>query len=195
MKNVNSNGLYDLVAKIILLGCFNVSTVLIKQCFAQSNITPDNTLGGQSSQVIPSVNNPDGIPSELIEAGAQRGENLFHSFQEFNVNQGRGAYFVVPNNTIQNILTRVTGSNASSINGILGTISNRNFDSSNVNLFLINPNGIIFGRNASLDINGSFVGTTANALEFGERGLFSATNPQLPSELLTVNPSAFCLIK
>ncbi|KST70052.1 two-partner secretion domain-containing protein [Mastigocoleus testarum] len=191
MKNVNSNGLCDLVTKIVLLGFFNLSTALIKPCFAQSNITPDNTLGAEGSQVIPNVNNPDGIPSELIEAGAQRGQNLFHSFQEFNVSEGRGAYFVVPNNTIQNVLTRVTGSNASSINGVLGTISSRNFDPSNVNLFLINPNGIIFGRNASLNINGSFAVTTANAIEFGNRGLFSATGPQLPSELLTVNPSAF----
>ncbi|NJO65866.1 MAG: filamentous hemagglutinin N-terminal domain-containing protein, partial [Richelia sp. RM2_1_2] len=97
---------------------------------------------------------------------------------------------VVPNNNIQNVLTRVTGNNPSEILGILGTISNRNFDPSNANLFLINPNGIVFGENATLDINGSFVGTTANGIEFGEQGFFSATNPET-TPLLTVNPSAF----
>jgi large exoprotein involved in heme utilization and adhesion len=56
-------------------------------------------------------------------------------------------------------------------------------------LFLINPNGIIFGPNASLDIGGSFVGTTANSIQFGEQGFFSASAPDVPP-LLTVNPSA-----
>jgi len=54
---------------------------------------------------------------------------------------------------------------------------------------LINPNGIIFGANARLDIRGSFVATTANAIRFGDRGEFSATNSTNPG-LLTVNPSA-----
>ena len=191
MKNINSNPLFDLATKILFLGFLSIGVTPIKTCLAQSNIVPDNTLGREASQVTPNINNPDGIPSELIEAGARRGVNLFHSLGEFNVSEGRGAYFVVPNDRIQNVLTRVTGNNPSSINGILGTISNRNFDPSNVNLFLINPNGIIFGRNSSLDVNGSFVGTTANAVGFGKAGLFSATNPQTPSGLLTINPSAF----
>ena len=191
MKDVKSNSLLNLATKILFLGFLGAGVIPVKPCFAQSSITPDNTLGTEASQVTPNVNNPDNIPSELLEGGAQRGQNLFHSFQEFNVNEGRGAYFLVPNNTIQNVLTRVTGNNPSQILGTLGTISNRNFDPSNVNLFLINPNGIVFGQNASLDINGSFVGTTANTLEFGERGFFSTTNPQAPSGLLTVNPSAF----
>ena len=188
MKDVGCNSLW--IATKILLGFLGAGVISIQPCFAQSTITPDNTLGTEASLVTPNGNNPDGIPTQLIEGGAQRGQNLFHSFQEFNVNEGQGAYFLVPNDTIQNVLTRVTGNNRSEILGILGTTSNRNFAPTNANLFLINPNGIVFGRNASLDVNGSFVGTTANAVEFGG-GFFSATNPQAPSGLLTVDPSAF----
>jgi large exoprotein involved in heme utilization and adhesion len=55
-------------------------------------------------------------------------------------------------------------------------------------LFLINPNGIVFGRNARLDVCGSFLATTADAVRFGAQGFFSATDPTVP--LLTVQPSA-----
>jgi large exoprotein involved in heme utilization and adhesion len=60
----------------------------------------------------------------------------------------------------------------------------------NANLFVINPNGIVFGPNAILDVQGSFVATTANAVEFGNQGIFSASAPE-PPQLLSVNPSAF----
>lgn len=147
---------------------------------AQSVIVPDKTLGTESSQVLPNFN---GLPIEVITGGATRGINLFHSFQEFNVTSGRGAYFFSPNVDIANIFARVTGSNPSEILGTLGT-----FGQSKPNLFLMNPNGIIFGKNASLNVQGSFVATTSNGVLFGEQG-FNATNPQAPP-LLTINPSA-----
>ena len=152
-----------------------------ERAFAQSQIVPDNTLGAETSQVVPNFN---GLV-EVINGGAIRGANLFHSFEEFNVAKGRGAYFFSPSTAIQNILARVTGNNPSQILGTLGIFGN-----SNPNLFLINPNGILFGSGASLDVGGSFVATTANAIAFGNQGIFSASAPNLPP-LLTVNPSAF----
>ncbi|MEH2283492.1 MAG: filamentous hemagglutinin N-terminal domain-containing protein [Nostoc sp.] len=163
-----------------LLGSFCVSLLTSKTQAQQSNIVPDSTLGAESSQVI---GNFQGLPIEVITGGATRQINLFHSFQEFNISEGRGAYFFIPSADIQNILARVTGSNPSEILGRLGTFGN-----SSPNLFLINPNGIVFGKNASLDVQGSFVGTTANGLQFGNQGVFSATNPQAVP-LLTINPS------
>ncbi|MDZ8069892.1 MAG: filamentous hemagglutinin N-terminal domain-containing protein [Nostoc sp. DedQUE08] len=163
-----------------LLGCLSFSIFTSETQAQQSNIVPDNTLGAESSQVI---GNYQGQPIEAITGGAIRQINLFHSFGEFNISEGRGAYFVTPSADIQNILARVTGKNPSEILGKLGTSGN-----SSPNLFLINPNGIVFGKNASLDVQGSFVGTTANGVQFGNQGVFSATNPQA-TPLLTINPS------
>jgi filamentous hemagglutinin family protein len=164
---------------ISLSGCF---VSVFSGNYALAQITPDTTLGAESSVSTPL--DAQGLPIDRIDGGAIRGTNLFHSFLEFNVAANRGAYFFSPAN-IQNILTRVTGSNPSQILGTLGT-----FGASSPNLFLINPNGIIFGQNASLDVGGSFVATTASAIQFGNQGFFSASTPESPS-LLTVNPSAF----
>ncbi|TBR61239.1 hypothetical protein B4U84_10605 [Westiellopsis prolifica IICB1] len=144
---------------------------------ATAQITPDSSLGAESSVVNPDVIN--GIPSDRIDGGATRGSNLFHSFQDFNIGAGRGAYFSNPAN-IANILTRVTGGNPSNILGRLGVLGN-------ANLFLLNPKGIFFGPNASLDLRGgSFFGSTADSFIFNNNFEFSATNPQAVP-LLTVN--------
>ncbi|ODH02056.1 filamentous hemagglutinin [Nostoc sp. KVJ20] len=150
----------------------------IEPTLAQSIIVPDNTLGSESSRVVIDENS---LSQELITGGAQRGVNLFHSFREFNVGEGRAVYFSNPGG-IENILGRVTGNSRSEILGKLGVLGNGN-------LFLINPNGIIFGADASLDVSGSFVATSANAIKFGEQGFFSASSPETPS-LLTIKPSA-----
>ncbi len=144
---------------------------------ANAQITPDTTLGNENSSVTPRGT------VDSINGGATRGANLFHSFGEFNVGEGRAAVFTNPAG-IENIITRVTGANPSNILGTLGVAGG------NANLFLINPNGIFFGANARLDIRGSFVGTTANALQFSNLGLFSATDKNIPAPLLTINPSA-----
>jgi len=147
---------------------------------AQSLIVPDDTLGAEQSQVL---QNFGGLPIEVILGGAQRSQNLFHSFEEFNVDEGRGALFFSPDD-VNNIFSRVTGSNPSNILGLLGTFG------SDADLFFINPNGILFGPNSSLNVQGSFAALTADAIQFGEQGFFSASNPEIPSELLTINPSA-----
>jgi filamentous hemagglutinin family protein len=143
-----------------------------------AQIVPDATLGIESSVVTPL--DDVGLPIDLIEGGATRSGNLFHSFLEFNIDAERGAYFYSPAD-IQNILARVTGANPSRILGLLGTIGD-----SAPNLFLINPNGIIFGQNAQLNVEGSFVATTANSLMFENGFAFSATTPQSPP-LLTIS--------
>lgn len=139
----------------------------------QAQIIPDGTLGNERSQVMPA----DAI-TDRIDGGAMRGVNLFHSFQDFNVGNLRVVNFVNPPG-IENILTRVTGGNASRIDGTLGVLGN-------ANLFLLNPNGVLFGPNARLNIGGSFLATTASSFQFPDGSEFSATNPQ-SAPLLTVN--------
>ncbi|MGK7900264.1 MAG: filamentous hemagglutinin N-terminal domain-containing protein [Hormoscilla sp.] len=141
-----------------------------------AQLTPDSSLGAESSVVTP-VNQS----TDRIDGGAVRGSNLFHSFGEFNVDVGRSVYFANPP-AIQNILTRVTGGNQSNIMGTLGILGD-------ANLFLINPAGIVFGRSARLDISGSFFATTGDGIKLGENGLFSATDLD-PSKLLHVQPEA-----
>jgi filamentous hemagglutinin family protein len=142
---------------------------------AVAQIIPDRTLPSNSSVTT-------GGNIRIITGGTRAGSNLFHSFGEFSVPTGSTAYF---NNSldIQNIISRVTGKSISNIDGLIKA-------NGTANLFFMNPNGIIFGRNAKLDIGGSFLATTANAIQFGNQGLFSASTPEASSSLLTVNPSA-----
>jgi filamentous hemagglutinin family protein len=150
--------------------------------FAQ-NITPDNTLGNGVTVLIPVTNNID-----YIFGGVERNSNVFHSFQEFNVGQERGAFFLTGSSNIQNIIARVTGSNVSRILGTLAAfqINNNSIEPSNANLFLINPNGIIVGPNALITVGGSFVGSTASGINFADGTVFSATDRQT-GPLLTVS--------
>ena len=143
------------------------------------DIVPDGTLGSESSVVIPNTT-VRGEIADKIEGGATRGANLFHSFQEFNVGELQRVYFANPSG-IDNILTRVTGSNLSNILGTLGV-------DGAANLFLLNPNGIVFGPQSRLDVAGSFFASTANSLVFADGQEFSATSPQAPP-LLTINIS------
>jgi filamentous hemagglutinin family protein len=162
----------------LLFNSLVVSGVLSFQCDRTfSQVTPDDTLGDESSVV-----NTRDETSDSINGGAIRGQNLFHSFEEFNVGEDRGVYFSNPND-VTNIFSRVTGNNVSNILGTLGV-------DGVANLFLINPNGIVFGEGASLDVQGSFAATTADGIEFGEQGFFGVSNPESP-KLLTINPSAY----
>ncbi|NEP36147.1 filamentous hemagglutinin N-terminal domain-containing protein, partial [Moorena sp. SIO3B2] len=151
---------------------------------ANAQITPDATLPqGERSLLDLGSGEVNGKIVDLIKGGAIRDINLFHSFLEFNVGDGQRVYFANPAG-IENILSRVTGANPSNILGTLGV-------NGGANLFLINPKGILFGENAKLDVSGSFVGTTADGIGFGNQGAFSASNPEPPSPLLTVNPNVF----
>ena len=112
---------------------------------------------------------PGKIATYNILGGTLSGDrlNLFHSFQEFNLNSGQTANFQ-SNPTIQNILGRVTGGNPSLINGLIQVSGGKS------NLFLMNPAGIIFGTNAQLNLPASFTATTATGIGFDSNNWFNA---------------------
>ena len=133
------------------------------------------------AQIVPddSLPNNSQVNSEQeITGGTTVGDNLFHSFEEFSVNIGTEAFFN-QDSAIANIISRVTGGDISNIDGLIRA-------NGTANLFLINPNGIIFGENASLDVGGSFLASTADRIQFADGEEFSAVSPD-DSSLLTVN--------
>jgi filamentous hemagglutinin family protein len=129
---------------------------------AAAQVVPDATLGnGNNSTVL--IN---GIRTD-INGGLRRSSALFHSFEQFGILTNHQVYFANPAG-IRNIFSRVTGGSISNIDGLLGVAGS-------ANLFFMNPNGIIFGPNARLDVSGSFLATTASALEFPDGQKFAAT--------------------
>ncbi|BAU12100.1 unknown protein [Leptolyngbya sp. NIES-3755] len=146
--------------------------VTIEQVKAQT-VVPDSSLG-----TIVTPNNGN----FTITGGSLAGSHLFHSFREFSIPTGGSASFDLVNTpNVSTIFSRVTGSTASSIDGLIKTINH----STPVSLFLLNPNGVLFGKNARLDLSGSFVATTANQIHFADSSEFAA-NPTAPP-LLTMS--------
>jgi filamentous hemagglutinin family protein len=136
---------------------------------AMAQVTPDGTLPTSVEQLREIMK---------INGGERAGNNLFHSFEEFSIPEGMEAVFENATD-IENIFTRITGADASTINGILRTQGGANF-------FLVNPNGIIFGENAQLDVGGSFVATTANSIQF-EGGTEFAANNSTSEPIITID--------
>jgi len=146
--------------------------LLIISLEVKTEVTLDGTLGQRANLLGPNY---------LIGAdlGRQHGGNLFHSFKDFNLNSSESATFSGPN-SVSNIISRVTGGNPSNIDGLIRSII------PNADFYFLNPNGIMFGPNTRLDVQGSFHASTADYLRLGSEGRFDARQPN--NSLLTVAP-------
>ena len=153
-----------------LAGCLIVSGS------AWAQITLDGTLGPKGALHGPNFT----IGANL---GQQVGANLFQSFGQFNLHTNESATFTGPN-SVENVIGRVTGGSASLIDGRLSC------DIPNANLYLINPSGVMFGPNASLDVHGSFAVSSADYVTLADGGRFDAQQPA-NSVLTSAPPAAF----
>jgi filamentous hemagglutinin family protein len=150
------------LVSLYLSGCFTAVQA--------QTVIPDGTLNTNVTQ--------SGL-NATITNGTAVGPNLFHSFREFSIPPGGSANFDLVNTpNVSTIFSRVTGGVPSSINGLIQT-------SRPVNFFLLNPNGILLGANARLNVGGSFLGTTANGIQFADGTNFNATD--LTPPLLTIS--------
>ena len=161
-KNLTRKKMKYLIMIIILITTLSINAEII----TDGTLGQQLNLSGPDFQITPNL-------------GQQHGSNLFHSFQDFNLNSLESATFSGPDN-IQNILSRVTGGNPSNIDGLIrSTIPN-------ADMYFLNPYGIMFGPNARLDVQGSFHASTADYLHFQDEARFNARSPN--DSLLTIAP-------
>lgn len=151
--------------------------VLFFSSTTQAEVTLDGTLGPAGALAAPDYQ----IPAEV---GRQVGGNLFHSFGVFSIDSQESATFTGPD-IIDNVLARVTGGQSSWIDGALRS------DIQGADLFLLNPAGVMFGPNASLDVNGSFHTSTADYVRLEDGVRFDAMPSAQDAVLTSAPPAAF----
>jgi filamentous hemagglutinin family protein len=164
--------------KTITVTCLGV-LVFLPSFGGYAQIKTDTSLG-RSAQTLSGPNFL--IPQTL---GKLSGNNLFHSFETFNILSGQSANFTTDTAGINNVISRVTGGSLSQINGKLSMTP----VSGTPSFFFINPAGVTFGAGASIDVPGAFHVSTANYLKFAD-GNFDADTAQA-STFSSAAPEAF----
>jgi filamentous hemagglutinin family protein len=143
---------------------------------ATAEIATDGTAGPRLE-----LNGPNyAIGADL---GTRAGRNLFHSFERFSLRTGERATFTGPDQ-IRRVISRVTGGERSDIDGTLRSMI------PGADFYFLNPAGVVFGPNASLDLQGSFHVSTADELRFADGKVFGTANPAA-SYFTVAPPEAF----
>ena len=142
---------------------------------AQTHIESDGTTGSLVNGLVDTACT-GGVCQ--ITGGLDVNSSVFHSFDRFSLSSGDEAQF--ESSGIDRIFTRITGGEISDLDGLISATSD-------TDLFFLNPNGVVFGPNASLNIGGSFIGSTADSILFDNGAIFSASQTTIPNALLTIN--------
>lgn len=171
------------VRPIAALGC----ALLLSPSWAQSaraDVIRDGTIGSAGpGQVMTDVGPGGGVDYLIRESDGERaGANLFHSFERFDLTASERAIYQ-GDASIQNLFTRVTGG-ASMIDGVLAS------EIPGANLFFVNPAGVVFGENASVDLTGSFYVSTADRMLFDNGDVFE-TRLGTPTTVSVANLAGF----
>lgn len=155
----------------------------------QGGIQTDGTVGGEGfinqPQILsrPEDSNKINITENM---GTRAGTNLFHSFSRFNINEGQTVTFTENTpNSLDIVIARVTGGEQSILHGLLESTPG-----GHANFYLINPAGVLFGKNARINVAGDLHVSTANQLRFANGGVFDA-NPANRNVLSADAPTAF----
>ncbi|MCU7836468.1 MAG: filamentous hemagglutinin N-terminal domain-containing protein [gamma proteobacterium symbiont of Taylorina sp.] len=165
--------LYNLTFNKILLFAI---TFILSCGVLYAEIITDGSTGAKLN-----IQGPDYSISEQL--GTRAGDNLYHSFQSFNLKSNESAVFT-GSNSIKNVISRVTGGDVSTINGLISSqIGYQGF-------YFINSSGIVFGNNASIDVPASFYASTSNHLSFSNGEVFAA-DLNTVSSFSSASPEAF----
>jgi filamentous hemagglutinin family protein len=164
------------LSKLLIAAPVVISCGMIGSASTYAQVETDGTAGPRLQLDGPEF----AIRADL---GTRAGRNLFHSFERFSLGAGERATFAGPDR-IRNVISRVTGGERSDIDGTLrSTIPGADF-------FFLNPAGVVFGPNASLDVQGSFHVSTADELRFADGAKFS-TRDAAASSFTVAAPEAF----
>ena len=137
-----------------------IVTGAVYSSLSSAQIITDGTVGAQVTL--------NGIDVDIVETlGTRSGDNLFHSFETFNI-QADGTVTFTGASDINNVISRVTGGEVSNIDGVLRS------EVGSANFFFINPAGVAFGEGGSVDVPASFHLSTAEELRFVDGTVLSA---------------------
>lgn len=142
------------------------------------SITPPVSTQGPLSNIQPATPDTNVVQqaNEFTITGGQTSggtnPNLVHQFQQFDLGTPDAANFVV-NPNVGNVISLINSLDPSTIDGLIKLTSNDPNLASSANLFLVNPAGIIFGENVTLNLPANLTATTASALLFEETYLLS----------------------
>lgn len=170
---------------LYVLGVFAGLVLLVNPADSSAQVVFDGNLRPENDGLSPNVANAGEPADYQIESryGIQSGGNLFHSFSTFSIGSGESATFSGPVG-LDNIIGAVTGPEISDIQGSLGSTV------VGADLWLINPNGVVFGEDARLEVKGGFHVSTADHLTFPGGAIFSATQPA-SNTLVAADPVSF----
>jgi filamentous hemagglutinin family protein len=148
---------------------------------ASAQVVFDDSLGAPGAA-------PLGPGGTIYQIEADRGAtvsgggrtHLFFSFEQFDVETSRTAEFR-PGADVDAIVSRVTGGSPSRIDG--GLRVQALGGGAGPDLFLLNPDGVLFGGTTRLDLGGELYVSTASGVGFEDGGFFSAldVDAALPS--------------